>query len=521
MELKLTTVFRPLTRTAGFILSELEVDPTKVALVSFIAALLSSIFFIASFSIPFFSARVVASLAVLLIFINAFLDDVERRIEIRRNKKSLLGGPLGTLLGAYSDIFIIGASVYFLASRDTYYNLGRFFLIDLSFVEPGFYGHLSLGLILLGGLFLLRRVASAKKVKGVGLWSRSERMYLLGFLYGIGLFTGLFSGFVFTGLLALTMLLYLSLYKMVRPKPRYKKKPLIITAVGLIRNILLKVTRNILRLIGALLLGIYVFFEKLFRGLKNIMTAIKKSSSKSRKRTSPEKKYPVVRPFEGTISPSPSGLPASGSQAVQPITMDEEVALNVQTSDEPFIEFPPASHILDEKPSYSGDEGLGESMLVEYEPTSKKDSVLKDIIDFMISEGKNLVIAATQPSASKHREQFKDTQGLRVIELIEQSGIPTKDEIPMTNLEYFSEVFEALGPDDVFIFESLSNLVLEIGVAQAYKFISGAASTLTREKVTFIVFINRLGHDDKDISNFENLFTNIGIVDENKLKKVR
>ncbi len=131
------------------------------------------------------------------------------------------------------------------------------------------------------------------------------------------------------------------------------------------------------------------------------------------------------------------------------------------------------------------------------------------------------MIVSSQPGTGLYREKFGGVEGIRLINLPEQTTSTTRDEIPMTNLEYFSEVFENLTKDHVFIFEPLSSLILHIGVAQAYRFISKSLEHLSALGVTLIVFLNKEGHDKKDVSNFENLFRNIGEIEEGKLKKVR
>ena len=52
-------------------------------------------------------------------------------------------------------------------------------------------------------------------------------------------------------------------------------------------------------------------------------------------------------------------------------------------------------------------------------------------------------------SVNHYRNRFKDTSGIRVIDLPDTTTSPPgDDEIAMTNLEYFSEVFEELSKED-------------------------------------------------------------------------
>ncbi|MFQ5800730.1 MAG: hypothetical protein ACE5HH_03295, partial [Candidatus Hydrothermarchaeales archaeon] len=444
---------------------------------------------------------------VALIFVNAFLDDVERRVERRSRKKSIFGGPLGAFLGQLSDVLIIFGALLFLALKDTYYNFGRFWLLDLSYVEPALIGHLGIGFAAFAGILLLRYMAGQKKDKGTGLWTRSERMYLFGGFAAFGLFSGFFSGFLFTGTIALVALIYLSVLKRVvkiksprlSAKTTYKTRRTVRKGFFLGTNLVRSALKVALRVIGVLLLGIYLALEKVYLALERGTSAVINALRNIQMR----RKAPMMK----------VSTPMEETEEL------EEVKEYAPEPPEPeTITFPPPP---EGDSSYIGEEDVGESMLVEYEPPTKKEDVVIDIVDFMISEGKDVVVVSTQPATSHYKERFNGIRGIKVINLPDQAPMPEKDEIPMTNLEYFSEVFEELSKHHVFVFEPLSSLILHIGISQAYRFISQTLNRLSNLGVTFIVFMNKVGHDKKDISNFENLFINIAEIEEGKLKKVR
>lgn len=534
MEIKITTVFNPLARAAGFIFSEMGVSPTAVALSSFIAAVASMLLFFLAFSIPFLSPQTVLTAAVAFIFLNAFLDSVERRVEVRKKKKSIFGGPLGTFLGQLSDAFIIIGVTLFLALRDTYYNFGRLGPVDLSFVEPGLAGHLTWAAASITGILILRFQAQRSKEKNIGLWTRSERMYLLAAFAVFGMATGMFSGMLFTGIVALTVFIYTSIFKRAfnfkTPKIRSNAKMTRGTrrmagrgasrAGGAIQALV----RGALRLVGVLLLGIYILIERIYlivAAAIHRLLSIRLSKKKPTVKTS--SKHPPLKPFEGTIAPSPSTLPGGSTVTCVETTVDTAPEPEgTEPAEEPLIELPPPTHLMEPDEPYTGGGEVAESMIVEYLPSDKREAVILDIADFMVSEGKNLVIVSTQPSVNHFRTRFKDTSGIRVIDLPDTAASPPgDDEIAMTNLEYFSEVFEELTGDHVFIFEPLTSMILHIGVAQSYRFVSQTLSRLSKMGVTFIVFLNKEGHDKMDISNFENLFMNLAEIKDGKLQKVR
>jgi len=496
MKLRITRVFAPISGVAGFILSELGVSPTDIALASFGIALASMLLFLFAFTIPLLSPAAALSLATGLSFLNGLLDDVGKKVEVRRRRRSALGGPLGTFIGDFSDAFIVLGALLYLSLKQTYYNFGRLPFIDLSYVEPGLRGHLGLGFVLIAGCLALGHVGSEEKMPALA--ARSERMYIFSIFGALGIATGLFSGMIFTGLLMLTLLTYLTLLgHMLSSKKRQRSRVLlglrrlgqraVSTSFSAIRGAL----KTFLRAIGLLLLSLYILVEKVYLALRKVFG----------------KAMPASRETSLTAQEAPERSPAQSTAAIPPSPSS--------------LSFPPPERLMEGSQAYTAEEEVGESMLVEYEPVERKEEAVAEIVEFMIAEGKDVVIAATEPASSYYAQRFDRREGLRIIELSEQGSMPGANTIPMTNLEYFSQVFEELDERHVLIFESLSNLMLQIGVAQAYRFISQALTQLSRQGVTFIVFINRLGHEEKDISNFENLFMNIAEIKGGRLRKVR
>jgi hypothetical protein len=420
----------------------------------------------------------------------------------------------------------------FQTSSYTYYNFGKLPFLNLTYIEPGFAGHFALGLFAVLGILVLRRRESKKKVKAIGLWTRSERMFLFFGFAAYGIIIGFFSRLLLYGILVLTLFTYISILKRApsKKRPAYKTpwlsrgakkiaRGLLNSTSGLIKAVL----KTGLKTIGVLLLGVYIALEKTTRFLSKMfvwLTALRiKGGGNESARA-----HPPIKPFEGTISPPPSTLPDPSREPFsRPPTSDEMEALNHPEYDEATstIELPPPDYLLEPDDPYTGGGAVGESLLVFYEPVAKKETVLIDIVDFMMSEGKDMVIVSSEPTASQYKERFKGIAGIRVIDLSDPATIPSRDQIPVTNLEYFSEVFEDLSDRNVFVFEPLSNLVLHVGVAQAYRFISQTINRLSKKGVTFISFLNKEGHDRKDISNFENLFINIANIEEGRLKKVK
>ena len=531
MELRITNFLAPLSRSAAFFLSELNVNPTSVSLASFAAALLAALIYAVSFQLPFISSRTAVLIVSILILLNAFLDDVERRVETRSRKKSIFGGPLGNLLGQLSDIIILFGALVFLAARDTYYNFGKLGLLDLRYVEPGPDGHTAMGIALFTGVLILKNHAAKNKEKTPGLWTRSERMYVFTAFNVLGLYTGMFSGFLFTGILILLAAIYLSLLhrspiigkRLVSEKKAYRAQMGVRRSLRAVTRIVSSIVKTVLRIVGVTLLGIYLLVERIY-------VRIERSLGSASHRLRNLKAPAILKGDNAPISHpliEAGGVTYEEDAETEEAVEEETVTLDVETDEravassepEPMnIDFPPA---VEPEVSYASAEGGGESLFVEYEPTSKKEDAVMDMVDFMIGEGRDIVIAASQPATALYRDKYSGVAGIRVINLPERSTAVGDEEIPMTNLEYFGEVFEELSKSHVFILEPLSSLILHVGVSQAYKFVSQTLDRLSGSGATFIVFMNIKGHDKMDIANFENLFMNIATVEHGKLKKVK
>jgi hypothetical protein len=165
---------------------------------------------------------------------------------------------------------------------------------------------------------------------------------------------------------------------------------------------------------------------------------------------------------------------------------------------------------------------LGEAALIEYTSKDSVEDVLEDIIKDYRSEERDVCLVT---SPSKIKVYANRMEGVGLVVLPTEGEGPGPDqvviEIPMTHLEYFKEVFEGMPPRSVFIFEPLSNLILNIGVDDAYHFCSNTLDQLSGLGITFICLINNDVHDRREVSGFENLFMKLARVKGKGLKGLK
>jgi hypothetical protein len=165
---------------------------------------------------------------------------------------------------------------------------------------------------------------------------------------------------------------------------------------------------------------------------------------------------------------------------------------------------------------------LGDTALIEYTQGSGVEDIVVEMVQDLQTREKEVHFVCSPSKAGMYRRRLKD---VRVITLPTEGAAPSDDEaigeIPMTNLEYFRAVYDGMSKDGVLLFEPLSNLILNLGIDPAYKFVSHAVDYLSGKGLAFYAMINKEVHDRREVSSFENLFLNVFDVEKGRLKKLK
>jgi len=462
----------------------------------------------------FFGYRVLAieetalKLVLVFVFLNSFLGDAIVNFEKKAKKKQKENAIL-SFFEQVSDAVIIFGALVFLVLRESYYDFGRFFLLDLSYVEPKSEGHAILGIAALGGILFIKYAAASNK-KELPLSVSAERTLWLGIFAFTGFYLGMFAGAVFAGILLVTASLYLSAIISYSSAKTYEVAIKLLAAFfNSIFSLIKKVLKSSRRAIGVLLLWVYYLFEGIFAKAGEIKSGFKRN---------------VKLPKSQQPKPEKAGKEAAAEPKIEAVHRAEiEPGIKagpVIEKSEP--ELLPKPHIEAKAEPENEFKGIytGESLLVEYSPEDNKTAVLEYITGVVRRENRSAVLILTQPLTQQFKERAMP-QNLKVVNLTTEHAAPTKEEISMTQLEYFSDIFDNLSEGGVIIFEPVSNLILNAGTAQAYKFISSTIEKLSQKSITFIAFINKSGHEKRDLSNFENLFMHLAEIKDNKLKKMK
>lgn len=454
-------------------------------------------------------------LIVVFVFFNSFLGDAVVNFE-KKAKKKQKEEALLSFFEQISDAAIIFGALAFLTLRGSYYNIGSFRLFDLSYVEPKAEGHALLGLIALVGILFAKYAANSTK-KELALSFGAERAFWLGIFSFIGFYFGAFAGAIFSGIALLAVSLYLSALLSYTSAETFEAVLKVLAAFfSAILSGIKRLLKTARKLIGVSLLWIYYIFEGIFEKLDDAKRIMKRSIKLPRiqVRKPEQRKKEQIKPEQAATEPA---KPEGAVEEKPPEQMKAEA---------PEPEASPKAETEAKREAEPDAKGiyLGESLLVEYAPEDNKIAVLEHISKVATEEKRSAALILTQPLTQQFKEMLKGSAeegSLKIVNLTGENISPTKEEIPMTQLEYFTDLFEALSTGSVIVFEPVSNLMLSIGTAQAYKFISSTIEKLAQKSITFIAFINKEGHEKRDISNFENLFMHIAEIKEGRLKRMR
>ncbi|WP_457554402.1 carboxypeptidase regulatory-like domain-containing protein [Candidatus Pyrohabitans sp.] len=171
---------------------------------------------------------------------------------------------------------------------------------------------------------------------------------------------------------------------------------------------------------------------------------------------------------------------------------------------------------------------FGESALIEYSSDTKLEDVVAGIVSEHVANGRDVFLVSMQPRTSKYRQMFSELMQegrVRVINLATRGKPPESDsgieEVPISNLEYFSAVFEEMPAGALLVFEPLSSVILTVGAEHAYRFVSRTVEHLSNEGLFLICFINREMHSARELSSFRELFMNVAEIRDGKIRRTR
>ncbi len=601
MEVRIRTVFRPLTYSLAFVLDRLDISPTLLVWLSYITGVAGFISLYLLIDNPYSDTLV--SMALLSIIINGLSAETLYEYITRRAMVSELER-LEFFFDKYTDIFILlGASLFIGDEKYGPIYVNRFL-------------GLLLGVAIILGMVLLDMVTGeeGRKVRG-------ERLYLLGIFAFLGPRldpTGHFNPFreyIFYGLLVLLGMVWVSLFNTARRRygvpsfpapslPGFSLKSVFQRVVGSVPRVRLPRRSLETPVIGDEVedyeevsvhnFAVLVAEEGTEEGIIGAkVRLLNKETGKSVEQNTdpegrvifedmPEGQYVVTitaegytrQDFDRYIS-TDTGDVLYVKKAAQDLSVivNDEVKMRpipdalvsllsrktgstlMRRTDNLGVAYFEALEkgvytVSAEAPGYNEGEGtidlekenvfslnlvpkemekpgldtaeLGDTALIEYNQASQVEDFVVEMVEDFLGRTRAVYLVCSPSKADMYRRRLKEA---RVITLPTEGAPPTDDkaleEIPMTNLEYFRAVYDEMPEDGVLVFEPLSNLILNLGMDPAYKFISHAVDYLSGKKLSFHGMINVEVHDRREVSSFENLFLRVFQVEKGRLKKLK
>jgi hypothetical protein len=161
------------------------------------------------------------------------------------------------------------------------------------------------------------------------------------------------------------------------------------------------------------------------------------------------------------------------------------------------------------------DELVGRKILLEFDPTSNYEKVVRNFIAEALSNKEPIAIFTRKGSAI--HSSLSEEKNVQLFCLTQQVSIPTKLSETETLLSsndtsVMLNILDKMKSRDNevinIVFDNLSDLVLTIGFEKTYHFMKTVAEMLASSKVTALFLVNALSHSPVVVSSLRGLFSN-------------
>ncbi len=193
---------------------------------------------------------------------------------------------------------------------------------------------------------------------------------------------------------------------------------------------------------------------------------------------------------------------------------DEKATLETLKSKVPVIDLTESSDIFSRTVGLSHDEIAGRKILLEYDPLSGYEKILRSLATEAASNFER-VILFTRKDSPIH-SAMEDELGLKMFVLTSRVSYPKLESenvvlIPAFDssliLDSMNKTIEAyVATPFTLIFDNISHQIFTIGTERAHSFVRQALELMVSNRITGVFLINYPSHDAKTMSMFENLF---------------
>jgi DcmR-like sensory protein len=193
---------------------------------------------------------------------------------------------------------------------------------------------------------------------------------------------------------------------------------------------------------------------------------------------------------------------------------DEKPALELLKSKIPVIDLTESSDVFSRTVGLSHDEIAGQKILLEYDPLSGYERILRSLATEAASNFER-VILFTRKDSPIH-SAMENEPGLKMFVLTSRVSYPKVESenvvlIPAFDssliLDSMNKTIEAYSSTPfTIIFDNISHQIFTLGTERAHSFVRQALELMVSDRITGVFLLNHPAHDQKTVSMFEELF---------------
>ncbi len=193
---------------------------------------------------------------------------------------------------------------------------------------------------------------------------------------------------------------------------------------------------------------------------------------------------------------------------------NEKVTLDLIKSKVPVIDLTESTDVFSRTVGLSHDEIAGQKILLEYDPLSGYERILRTLATEAVSNFER-VILFTRKDSPIH-SAMEDEVGLKMFVLTSRVSYPKVESenvvlIPAFDssliLDSINKTIEAYAATPfIMIFDNISHQIFTLGTERAHSFVRQALELMVSNRITGVFLLNYPAHDGKTVSMFENLF---------------
>jgi MEDS: MEthanogen/methylotroph, DcmR Sensory domain len=193
---------------------------------------------------------------------------------------------------------------------------------------------------------------------------------------------------------------------------------------------------------------------------------------------------------------------------------DEKPTLELLKSKIPVIDLTESSDVFSRTVGLSHDEIAGQKILLEYDPLSGYERILRSLATEAASNFER-VILFTRKDSPIH-SAMENEPGLKMFVLTSRVSYPKVESenvvlIPAFDssliLDSMNKTIEAYSSTPfTIIFDNISHQIFTLGTERAHSFVRQALELMVSDRITGVFLLNDPAHDQKTVSMFEELF---------------